>query len=77
MAHAAPPTRTLRTQLEAAAASCGRVFVVGAGTAYLALGTNPLDLGWANWKVVVSAGLGSVALTAVNWARKGDPRFGR
>jgi len=63
-------------QLKAAVASAGRVFVAASLGAYLALGEAPTDLSWDDLKGFLFAGIGALALTAVNWLRKGDTRFG-
>jgi hypothetical protein len=66
----------LSSQLLAAAASTGRVFATASLGAYLALGKAPDALTWDDLKGFVFAGLAALGLTAVNWLRKGETRFG-
>jgi hypothetical protein len=66
-----------RLQLAAAGRSFLRVLAVAAGTAYASLGkASPLDLTREDLRPFAAALLGALLLTAVNWARAGDARFG-
>jgi hypothetical protein len=67
----------MSAQLGAAAASAGRVFAAASLGAYLAMGKAPDELAWDDLKGFAAAGVAALALTAVNWLRKGDTRFGK
>jgi hypothetical protein len=67
---------SFKDQLLAAAASAFRVFIAASAAAYAALGKAPDEIGWEDLKGFAWAGVFAVALTIVNWARKGETRFG-
>lgn len=67
----------MKEQLIAAALSTGRVFLAASLGAYLTLGKAPDDLGLTDLKGFLYAGVAAVLLTAANWLRKGETRFGR
>jgi hypothetical protein len=56
--------------------SFGRVFAAALLTAYLSLGKTPTDLRLEDLKALLDAALGALALTAVNYFRTGETRFG-
>lgn len=57
--------------------SFGRVFAAALLTAYLQLGKAPLDLGLDDAEALLNAGIGALILTAINYFRTGETRFGR
>lgn len=53
-----------------------RVFAAAAFAAYLQTGKAPLDLGWADAKAFLNAGIAALVLTCYNYLRPGETRFG-
>lgn len=57
--------------------SFGRVLAATILAAYLELGKAPLDLRLDDLSAIVNATIAALILTAVNWLRSGESRFGR
>lgn len=56
--------------------SAARVFAAASLAVYLEMGKAPLDLRLDDAKALLNAGLASLILTAVNYLRAGETRFG-
>lgn len=66
----------MSTKTKALVGSFFRVFGAAALAAYLELGKAPLDLRLDDAKTLVNAGIAALVLTAINYLRSGETRFG-
>lgn len=64
-------------QYKSAAASCARVFAGAVLVAFLAAGEGISTLSLDDLRLLLDAGVGALAVTAVNALRPGETRFGR
>jgi hypothetical protein len=53
-----------------------RIAVTAALAAYLTIGQAPWDITADGWRGIAAAGVAAATLTAYNWLRPGDTRFG-
>lgn len=67
----------LLDQAKAAAASLLRVFAAAVLAAAIATGQGLLPVTTQTVHNLLGAGIAAVALTALNWLRAGEPRFGK
>lgn len=66
----------MNQQLKAYLISLARLFAAAVIAAYLALGTQPLDLGSQDWKALLNAGIGALVVSLANALNPKDERYG-